>query len=370
MSDTATEPVVIHDVKELRDMGHDVWDTIVTADQLYELYKTGRLRIDPDRQRGRDSVTGAEIFKKAKVEQWTDDLLEANWVCGQLTWNLRTEDCEVHVEDGSLAFTGTATIPDSGHRHRAIFGAIESTERGSSFDPVHPFSLRIWHVSKELEGAIFFKMNQESHKADATRSKWLAQRTPAQKLARQVVRMSQHLTDTNVETVRNTLSKKNPRLCAFNTVASGFEHAWDDVTDGEIDDTCAWFLTYWDALVDVLPQLRRLPLPERQKARETLVGSALTIQGYIRIGRVIQDQELNFDVLRGLTEKHVEDDGSKWELFAFENPMWQRIGVVTPSLNKAGETTLRTRNSHQSRRAMEAALLAHIGLGPTPDPAE
>lgn len=359
-------PTLIRDVRPLKDMGHDVWDTIVTAKQLYELHQTEKLVIDPERQRGRDSVTGAEVIKKAKVDQWTEDLLDDNWVCGQLSWNLRTEDCEVAVKDHDLAFEGQATIPDSGHRHRTIFRAMESIARGSSFDPSQPFSLRIWNVSKDLEGEIFYKMNQESDKADATRSKWLAQKTPAERLARQVVRMSQHLTDRNVETVRNNLSKKNPRLCAFNTLSQGFEYAWEDVTDGEVDDACGWFLSYWDALVDVLPQLRRLPLPERQKARETLVGSAVTIQGYIRVGRVLYDREVNFDVLRRFHDKHSEPDGTQWELFAIDNPLWQRIGVVSPTVNKQGDTALRTRNSHQSRRATEAALLSHLDLGPRP----
>jgi DNA-sulfur modification-associated len=363
-------PTLIRDVRPLRDMGHDVWDAIVTADQLYELHRTGKLAIDPERQRGKDSVTGAEVIKKAKVEQWTEDLLDNKWVCGQLSWNLRTEDCEVAVKDGDLAFEGQATIPDSGHRHRTIFRAFESIERGSSFEPSHPFSLRIWNVSKDLEGEIFYKMNQESDKADATRSKWLAQKTPAQRLARQVVRMSQHMTDRNVEAVRNSLSRKNPRLCAFNTISLGFEYAWEDVTESQIDEHCAWFLTYWDALVDVLPELRRLPLPERQRARETLVGSALAIQGYIRVGRVIYDREVNFDVLGKLNDKHIEPDGSQWDFFTIDNPLWQRIGVVSPSVNKKGETTLRTRNSHQTRRAMEAALLAHLDLGPEPEGGE
>lgn len=360
-----TIPVAIPDVRELRDMDRPVWDAIVTAGTLYELYQTKRLRIDPDKQRGRDSVTGADIVKKAKVEQWAEDLIEGKLVAGQLTWNLREEDCQVRVENGDLSFTGTATIPDSGHRHRAIFEAMEAVERGASFNADQPFSLRIWHVSKDLEGEIFYKMNQESHKADATRSKWLAQTNPAQQLAREVVRMSAHLTDRNVETVRDTVSKKNPRLCAFNTISSGFEYAWEDVGEGEVDETCAWFLTYWDALVEVLPQLKRLSLPDRQRARETLVGAAITIQAYVRIGRKFFDSGSNFDVLRRLNEEHLEPDESAWDLFDMDNPLWQRIGVVVPSVNMSGVTSLRIRNSHQSRRAMESALLSHLGLGPS-----
>lgn len=366
MSTPNSDPVVIHDVRELLDMGEQVWDTVITAGELYRLREQGRLVIDPERQRGRDSVSGEEIFKKAKVDKWTEDLQLGKWVCGQLSWNLRIEDCEVEIAADELAFTGVATIPDSGHRHRAIFQAMESIERGSSFNPDHPFSLRIWHVSKDSEGDIFYKMNQESHKADATRSKWLAQQTPAQQLAREIVRNSQHLTERNVETVRNTLSKKNPRLCAFNTISAGFEHAWEDIEEDQIDEVVSWFLAYWDALVDVLPDLKRLPLPERQEARKGLVGAAISIQGYIRVGRAIYDRSCNFDVLRRLAEPHEEGDGASSPLFAIDNPLWQRIGVVAPSVTAAGESVLRTRNSHQSRRAMEAALMAHLELGPRP----
>ena len=108
--------------------------------------------------------------------------------------------------------------------------AVDSIARGSDFDADTEFSLRVWTV-EPLEPVIFYWMNQEGDKAEATRSKWLYQRGVGQRIAATVVRSNSHLGQGNVETVANTLSVKNPRLAAFNTISTAFEETWDDIDD-------------------------------------------------------------------------------------------------------------------------------------------
>jgi hypothetical protein len=73
---------------------------------------------------------------------------------------------------------------------------------------------------------------------------------------------------------------KNHRLVAFNTIASGFEEAWSDIPIEDIERAVAWFLGFWEQLVEVLPELKRLSLPQRQKSRnESLVGWASPFKG-------------------------------------------------------------------------------------------
>jgi hypothetical protein len=154
-------------------------------------------------------------------------------IFGQLTWNFRPDESDVAFEadpenkdHGTLVIReGIATLPDSVHRHYAITRAVESVASGSSFHPDRRFSLRIWRVPVEFKNMIFYAMNMEHDKADSTRSKWLAQKNIGQMIARDIVRRCPHLGEGNVETVTNTLSIKNPRLAAFNTIASGFEEA-------------------------------------------------------------------------------------------------------------------------------------------------
>ena len=258
---------------------------------------------------------------------------------------------------------GSAYLPDSVHRHLSIDKAVESVASGSSFDPSRRFSLRIWSVPEAFEDTIFYAMNMEHDKADATRSKWLAQKNRGQKLAAIVVRTSPHMGESNIETVTNSLSSRNPRLAAFNTISNGFEASWADIDEADEPNVVTWFVGYWDKLVSVLPELGKLPLPERRKCREnSLVGSAIVGAGLRPSRGYFYDNELELNVLDKFTEKHVEEDGTSFDLFAWDNPEWQRRGVVVPAVKKSGEQTLTVRTSHQTRRAMEAALIETLGI--------
>lgn len=350
------------------DFGHEVYDVTMNARDIHQMYKHGLLIIDPEHQRGRNSVTGKEVFKKEKVERWTRQLIDDRAVFGQLTWNFRPEVTKAYYDpgkdEGKGAFVieyGSATLPDSAHRHRAIFNAVESVAKGSSFNLETPFSVRIWRVPETVENDIFYGMNQEGDKADASRSKWLSQKNVGQAIAAQVVRSSPHLTEANVETVTNTLSVRNHRLAGFNTFAVAFEEAWKDIPDADIVAAAAWFTEFWDRLVTVRPELKRMPLPERQATRKASISvSALAIHGYVRLARRFYDDHLELDRLSALA-----DDG----YFAMSNPEWQSRGLVVPAVNRAGITVLQVRNSHQTRRAMGDALMEKAGLHPVSEAA-
>ena len=361
----------IQNVVLTRDGGYDCWDTTVSAREIAKAFKFGLLEVDPEHQRGKNSVTGKYVLKEEKVQRWARELQDDTAIFGQLTWNFRPDASDVTFEPdlanrghGTLIVNnGTATLPDSVHRHYAISRAVESVASGSSFDPDRRFSLRIWRVPVEFEDTIFYAMNMEHDKADATRSKWLAQKNVGQALAREVVRRSPHLGEGNVETVTNTLSVKNPRLAAFNTLASGFEESWSDVAAEDTEKAINWFLGFWEKLVEVLPELKRLSLPQRQKSRkELMVGWAIAMQGYIRLARRLYDEGLDLSLLEKLRQKQQEPDGKAYDFFGWDNPIYQRAGIIVPSVNSKGETKLTARNSHQTRRAMADVLAAKIGV--------
>jgi len=334
-------------------------------------FKHGLITIDPAHQRGKNSVTGKYMLKEEKVQRWARQLQEDTAIFGQLTWNFRPETSDVFFEPdsddpahGTLVLRdGSATLPDSVHRHKAIDLAVGSIAHGSKFNPERRFSLRIWQVPEAYEDQIFYAMNMEHDKADATRSKWLAQKSPGQLLAREIVRRSPHLGEANVKTVTNNLSVKNPRLAAFNTLSSGFEEAWSDIAAEDMEHVISWFLKFWDKLVGVLPGLRRLSLPERQKCRrESLVGWAIAIQGYIRLARHFYDEKLDLSLLEKLAEKHRGPAGKEYDLFYWSNPLLQKAGIVVPAVTKSGVTKLVVRNSHQTRRAMAGVIAAQLEL--------
>jgi hypothetical protein len=361
----------IPNVVVTRDGGHDCWDTTITAREIARAFSHGLLNVDPQHQRGINSVTGKNVLKEDKIERWARELQDDKAIFGQLTWNFRPEESNITFEPaegpnsghGTLIIReGSAYLPDSVHRHHAVARAVASISAGSAFRPDRRFSLRIWHVPEAFENDIFYAMNMEHDKADATRSKWLAQKNIGQRIAREIVRRSPYLKEDNVETVTNTLSMKNPRLAAFNTLASGFEEAWADIDPDDVEKVVAWFIEYWDKLVSVLPELNRLSLPQRQKSRrESLVSWAIAIQGYIRLARRFYDEGRDLALLEKLSETYTDGEAS-YNFFAWNNPLFQKAGIMVPTVNKSGQSKLTARNSHQTRRAMADVLAEKVGL--------
>jgi hypothetical protein len=361
-------PVVV-----TKDGGYDCWDTTVSAREIARAMNSGMVESDPRHQRGKNSVTGKEVVDWKRVEDWTRALLADEAIFGQLTWNFRPEETGGlrfvgdRLDDGSLSAThgtlvvedGQAKMPDSRHRHESIRLAVESVAKGSDFDPARRFSLRIWSVPEAFEDKIFYAMNMEHKKADATRSKWLHQTGPGQRLARELVRRSPHLGEDNVEIVSNTVSVRNPRLAAFNTFSAALETAdspWSQLPDGEVDQAAAFLVKFWDKLVQVIPELGRLTLAERQAARgnpaRAMASSALGIHGYLRMAyRLYPDGDLEaLGALDGdgFFDPHV-------------NQSYRDAGVVVPGSGR-NSGKLVARSSHASRRAMGEIFAARCGL--------
>jgi len=340
------------------DMGHDVYDVVLDAQSIHRLWTQGLLRIDDAKQRGVNSTTGRQVYKKEKVDRWTEQLLADEHVFGQLSWNYRPEESEITYDEDARTLdigSGAATLPDSAHRHRAIVQAVESVKRGSSFDPTMLFSVRIWRVPSDAEAKIFYGMNQEGDKADATRSKFLMQRNIGQRIARDLVRRNRYLGEQNVETVTNSLAAKNPRLMAFNTLAVACEQNFPDVPEEDYADLLDYLDRFWSALVDARPELDVLASHRRQEVRKTLLsGSALAMHGYIGLARHMRRESIPLTALEALA-----GDGDD-DFLRLGNPHWQEVGLVTPSTSKTGKTNLGTRNAIQTRRVMAEELIGRV----------
>jgi hypothetical protein len=176
-----------------------------------------------------------------------------------------------------------------------------------------------------------------------------------------------------VDTIRDRLSKKNPRLCAFNTLSGAFEAYWGDCNPDEEDAFKAavdFVVLFWNRLATVRPELAKLDIARRKRVRETLlVDSALAISAYVAIARKMQDRQIDLSLLERLgkpvTATFKVADGTQRrevDLFSRENPIWEQIGVLVPSQQKSGQNVFTLRNARQTRAAMLKTLEDVLGL--------
>lgn len=341
---------------------YDTYNTRLSASEIARMYHSQRVYYDAEIQRG--------LEDKAKIERWAEQLLSGEAILGTMTLNFRTDASTVGgvvhpgtlvtpTDEGHLAYDGEASVPDGWHRLRAIVMAAEAAGRGAEFDVQRQFSVQIWNVPAEVEAAIFYWRNQEGKKADASRSKTLYQVNIGQRIAVEFKRRCRHLGDTNIETIRNSVGIKNPRLAAFNTLSVPFEEAWADIGPDDLDSVVEWLCAYWDKLVEVRPEVGQLPIAERQRARrESLAGSAIAIHGYIRMARAFYEDGLDLDHLKNLNADVLTDDGEAEDFLSYENPEWVTRGILAPT--KSGNLT--TRNARQTRREMATAFADQCGI--------
>jgi len=362
----------LENVFRTEDGPYPCYDAVVTAHDISQLYKTGFLKIDHDRQREIDAVTGKRILDDEKVDRWAEQLVKGEAYLGQVSWNFRKDETVLEYDEQKRSLkigAGAATIPDSGHRHMAILKAADSVAKGSSFNLERKVSVRIYNVPASEENGIFYAMNQEGKKADPTRSKW-RHRIGAAKIAGALVDQCPSLRD-NVDTIRDRLSKKNPRLCVFNTLSGAFESYWSDCNPEDKDALQAdvdYAVRYWNKLAEVRPELRKLDITRRKKVRETLlVDSALAISAYVAVARKMHEQSLDFSTLDKLGKPVVIKHGATGEerevdLFSRENPSWEQLGILVPSTRRSGEKAFTLRNARQTRDAMLKVIEGVLGL--------
>lgn len=375
----------IENVSRTEDGPYTCYDAVMTAHDISQLFKTGFLKVDDERQRGIDSVTGKQVRDDEKVERWAEQLLKGEAYLGQLSWNFRKDETTLEYDEEKRSLkigAGAATIPDSSHRHMALLKAAESVNRGSSFRLDRKVSVRIYNVPAAEENRIFYAMNQEGKKSDPTRSKWL-HRLGATKIAGALAEQCPSLKD-NVDTIRDRLSKRNNRLCAFNTLSVAFETYWADCNPEEEETFKAsvyYVIQFWNKLATVRPELARLDIARRKRVRETLlVDSALAISAYVAIARKMQDQQIDLARLERLGEpvtvtvkSAAGEEQREVDMFSRDNPVWEQIGILVPSTKKSGQKAFTLRNARQTREAMLKTLEkvlklnAQLDLQPAPE---
>lgn len=362
-----THPLEIVNVSTVHDAGSEHIETQMTGRYLVDLYQQGLLRLEgnirPAHQR--EKPTGKT---RTKINKWTSELLENNAIIGNISVRLNPTMSSYKIWDDEETGQTNLTITDgvldcavdSLSRIKAILQAADNPLR--SFDLDTRFQVRIWILGDNMARKVATIYNTRGDKVNDSTAKYAYSETREQELARRLVNGSSHLGQDNVEVLSNSVSASSHKLTAFNTISRALEGSWKGgpVTDADIEAQSSWLISAWDSLVQIRPEFGMLSTPDRQAQRaENIASNAVVIYGLIGAMSTMYRQHVD----PGTAFKALVVDNGE-DLFAWENPVWSKAGVVAPGGANTGKLT--TRNSFPARRAAIRILEEVMGLDDEP----
>jgi hypothetical protein len=161
----------------------------------------------------------------------------------------------------------------------------------------------------------------------------------------------------------NSVSASSHKLTAYNTISRALETSWKGgpVTAADVEAQSSWLISAWDSLVKVRPEYGKLSTPARQAQRsKSIASTAVAIHGLIGAMSTMYAEHIDPE----MAFKALGTDNGKSDVFAWENKIWSRAGVVTPTGSDSG--TMTTRNSFPARRAAIRVLQDIMGLSNEP----
>ena len=206
--------------------------------------------------------------------------------------------------------------------------------------------------------------NTRGEKVNDSTAKYAYSETKEQEIARRLVKGSEHLGQDNIEVLSNSVSASSHKLTAFNTISRALETSWKGgpVTAADVEAQSSWLISAWDSLVTVRPEYGKLSTPARQAQRsKNIASTAVVIYGLIGAMSTMYAEHVD----PGVAFKALAVDAEGNDLFAWENPVWSKAGVVTPTGSDSGSLT--TRNGFPARRAAIRVLQEIMDLSSDPD---
>lgn len=367
--DEPTHPLEIVNVHEVDDAGGVHIETQMTGRFLADLHRRGLLTLTGNIRpaHNQEKLAGKT---KTKVNKWTSELLGNNAIIGNISVRLdpTKSEHEVWLDDETNLTNLTITrgtldcAVDSLSRIKAILQAADNPL--GSFNLETRFQVRIWLVDDDTAKKVATIYNTRGDKVNDSTAKYAYSETKEQEVARRLVNGSEHLGQDNIEVLSNSVSASSHKLTAFNTISRALETSWKGgpVTAADVEAQSSWLISAWDSLVKVRPEYGKLSTPARQTQRQSNIAStAVVIYGLIGAMSAMYAEHIDPEV----AFKALGTEDGRPDVFAWDNPVWSRVGVVAPGGSDSG--TLTTRNSFPARRAAARVLQEIMGLSSDPD---
>lgn len=326
----ANTHVIIENVLPIEQFG-EVSSYVVTL-ALTDLYDfKNNIRYNGDAQRGLDK-NGNPIIDKKHVRDICESFLKRNHIRGHLTWNMKKED--LIFQDGKLSISKDAviTMPDSAHRHYALFKAYEET---GDYDLLYSvFVIEIFLLNEEEEKQYFSTINGKNKVVHRNRFLYLSNEIEC-RLLREVIEKS----DLKDKVEFTKAHAGDDKLVKFSTLHDAFIKSKDfKITEENYDETVLWLSNFFTTLVNSRKEFSQY---KPTLKRETMLLEEITWWGYSYLAKEIfhsQDKYWKRSLKQKLNKKIVVEGNQKVDFFDKKLYLWHG-SVLKGTYNPVTEKT-------------------------------
>lgn len=341
--------------------------TSVSMQDIIDIFE--RLEYDPETQRGirdkkyKNKVVQEKFESKINIEEMKYKIMNEFFDGNTLSWNVRIGQVGdektayefVPEENKIIIKSKRITIPDSWHRHRAIYALKDYSQSINLKDYCFPLSICLYTLVEEQ--CLFSELNTTGTKASKSRGLYLSNSYKTI-LLKEIIKESP-LKD-NVETVTDFVWRKNKSVAFSTLYGSLFDKrfgAYKTIKEEEVDDFKNWMIRFYTHLIKVRPELGKVSDDERNYLfANSMISSTPAWTAYALIARALYG-DTNWK--RKLQRLNSTYKAGSWEgdLLSLDNPLWH--GTVC-MMDKKGKWKLTS--NRRTQVFIVEILMKHLNL--------
>lgn len=315
-------------------------DTIEMFTTTVKLYEIGaiyhRLTYDGDAQRGYildENNEEKPMIDDNHVQEIKNEIENGGVIRGHLTWNIRKseklEDLNIEYYEfdsvkNALTITGnTITLPDSAHRHRAIYEIYKANKDNDVLN--NEVILDIYNFTKEEEKQFFVAVNGKGKIPYRNRILFLSNDIRCQ-LVKDVINES-NLKD-RVECVRNH-PNADGKLTKFSTIYDSLFGTAGAYKDVQLDDVSysklkTWLIKFYNELLNSREEFAFTTAKEKREIKsKSMLLEELAWWAYAYMSKVLRQDSNWKRTLRNKMNKQVNIEGGiSVDFWSKLNPDW------------------------------------------------
>lgn len=312
----------------------EVFTTTITMREIGEMYN--RLKYDGAAQRGYEVVNNIKkpMIDDKHVDAIKDKIEDGESIRGHLTWNIRKfedlEDLNIDYYEfdamkNTITITGnTITIPDSAHRHKAIYEIYKNDKDNEVLD--NEMMLDIYNLTQEEEKQLFVSINGKGKTPNRNRVLYLSDDIKCQ-FVREVVNESS--LNGRIECIKNN-ANSGGKLTKFSTLYDtlfGTAGNYKNIKledEKQYDEFKTWLIKFYNELLKFRQEFDfNTTNKKREIKQQSMIVEELSWWAYSYMSKILQEDQNWKRSLRNKMNKQINVNGGfSVDFWSKANPDW------------------------------------------------